>query len=67
MGYPNGYCQKDCATDGDCPSDAICVSSQCRRKCQMTSQCRVAEGYLCRPGGTGSVCDVATNDDGGMP
>jgi hypothetical protein len=67
-GYPGGYCQKDCTTPGDCPSDAWCVAGQCRRLC--TLGCRVAEGYRCVDEGAGmTVCDVpsAAVSDGGPP
>jgi hypothetical protein len=66
-GYPNGYCQKDCATDGDCPSDSVCVVPHCRRKCQSASACRTSEGYVCRADGVAPHCDVPTNSDGGTP
>jgi hypothetical protein len=63
--HPNGYCQKDCATPGDCPSDSTCVGNECRRKCTMQSECRVAEGYVCSS--STSVCDFPVSDDGGAP
>jgi hypothetical protein len=66
-GYPHGYCQKDCATDGDCPSDSVCVAPQCRRKCHTSTDCRTAEGYVCRADGPSQVCDLPANADGGTP
>jgi hypothetical protein len=64
--HPNGYCQKDCATPGDCPSDSTCVAMECRRKCTMQSDCRVAEGYMCS--GSPAVCDFpVSSNDGGAP
>lgn len=56
-GHPGGYCQKDCSTDGDCPTDAICISGECRRKCGSTSDCRSSEGYQCIQAAL-SYCDV---------
>lgn len=59
-GYPGGYCDKSCATDGDCPLDAVCAITRCRRKCTSPSECRQAEGYTCRgSGATSPFCDVA--------
>lgn len=59
-GYPGGYCEKPCTGDGDCPSDAICVGSACRRKCSDVSLCRATEGYVCKSGtATTTYCDVA--------
>jgi hypothetical protein len=66
-GYPGGYCQKDCATDGDCPSDSVCVAFQCRRKCNTTTDCRATEGYICDRSGPIPVCDIDGNPDGGTP
>ena len=63
--YPNGYCQKDCATDGDCPSDAVCVSRECRRKCHSDSECRAPEGYACIMAGPNPYCDLPSQPDGG--
>ncbi len=63
-GFPNGYCDKPCTTDGDCPLDSLCGTAlprACRRVCMSTSDCRAAEGYTCQLLPTGkSVCDVAT-------
>lgn len=56
--YPGGYCERSCVTDGDCPLDAICATGHCRRKC-VTGECRVLEGYTCRPtGATSPFCDL---------
>ena len=66
-GYPGGYCDKICTTDGDCPLDSLCLpkpSSVCRRRCESSTECRtdVADGigYACitSEGATGSFCDV---------
>jgi hypothetical protein len=62
-GHPGGYCQKDCATNGDCPSDSVCLSRECRRKCRTSAHCRVADGYICVSSDI-SVCDVPTSDLG---
>ena len=57
--YPGGYCDKSCGTDGDCPLDAVCASTRCRRKCTAPSECRETEGYTCRTiGATSPFCDV---------
>jgi hypothetical protein len=62
---PGGYCERDCATDGDCPMDSVCSALRCRRRCQLVSECRVNEGYTCRnTGATAFVCEAATNDAG---
>ncbi len=58
--YPGGYCEKTCTTDGDCPSDAVCVGARaCRRKCKAPSDCRIeVAGYNCFDrGATTTVCD----------
>lgn len=68
--YPFGYCEKPCATDGDCPSDSLCSASAkaCRRVCTSDTSCRVADGYSCQPiAGNRLVCDVAPSVDGGQP
>lgn len=58
-GYPGGYCERNCAVDGDCPLDSYCASSHCRRKCTDITECREIEGYVCRTtGATGPYCDV---------
>jgi hypothetical protein len=58
---PNGYCDKGCTTDGDCPADALCNPTVhlCRRRCKVPDDCRVSEGYKCVAlvGGE-TVCDV---------
>jgi hypothetical protein len=62
-GYPGGYCDKDCATDGDCPADSVCAAAlrKCRRKCVAASECRESEGYTCRAfGATTTVCELPT-------
>ena len=62
-GYPGGYCDKDCATDGDCPADSVCAAAirKCRRKCTLPTECRDTEGYTCRAfGATTTVCEVQT-------
>ena len=57
--YPSGYCEKGCATDGDCPLDSVCASTRCRRKCQGAGDCRSLEGYICKPtGATSAFCTV---------
>ena len=58
--YPGGYCQKTCATDGDCPADSVCFASECRRSCSPDKLCRTSEGYVCRPGASSPFCDVPT-------
>jgi hypothetical protein len=58
LGEPNGYCQKDCNTDGDCPKDSVCVARECKRSCVDSTQCRGPEGYACLAvvGATVNVC-----------
>lgn len=79
--HPNGYCKRDCKVDTDCPPEAICVHDgvtvgECHKRCDQISDCRAAEGYLCKPASTDPVtfashayCDVGdtANSDGGTP
>jgi hypothetical protein len=69
-GYPYGYCDKSCATDGDCPADSTCspLAKACRRGCVDSATCRVSDGYSCQPlvGGK-SVCEAGGSLDGGAP
>jgi hypothetical protein len=79
--HPGGYCKKDCKTDAECPSEAICVhegsSGECHKNCDKDSDCRSAEGYACKPASsdpdtlaTHAFCDVmeeAMGDMGLMP
>ena len=69
-GYPYGYCEKPCTTDGDCPADSLCSATvhACRRVCTMTSDCRHDDGYSCQPLVSGkSVCEAGGSLDGGSP
>jgi len=67
---PNGYCSKSCTTDGDCPPDSLCnpTPHACRRRCKVSADCRLAEGYSCVDllGGN-SVCEFVGAMDGGAP
>ena len=67
--HPFGYCDKPCAVDSECPTDSLCAISAgaCRRKCTVTADCRVGEGYSCQPLATSTVCDTAPTVDGGQP
>ena len=69
-GYPFGYCDKSCATDGDCPADSTCspLVKACRRNCMTSATCRVSDGYSCQPlvGGK-AVCETGGSLDGGSP
>ena len=70
-GYPYGYCEKPCTTNGDCPADSSCspLVKACRRVCIDSSTCRTADGYSCQPivGGQ-SVCESGGGSmDGGAP
>jgi hypothetical protein len=68
---PGGYCSRPCITNGDCPADALCIGSACRRTCVDASACRTNEGYVCRsePGTNSPVCDTTAGTplDGGAP
>ena len=48
--HPKGYCKKDCKSDADCPSEAICAFSgavgACHQKCSNVGDCRA--GYDCK-------------------
>jgi hypothetical protein len=61
-GYPFGYCEKPCTTDGDCPADSLCSpppKGACRRVCTTASDCRMAQGYGCQALVSGkSVCEA---------
>ena len=69
-GYPYGYCEKPCTTNGDCPADSLCspTPKACRRVCTSSDTCRTDDGYSCQPliGGQ-SVCEIGTSMDGGAP
>lgn len=67
--HPGGYCKRDCKTDSDCPSDAICAFSgaigECHKKCNGDNDCRTSEGYSCHKASAGpddkashAFCDV---------
>jgi hypothetical protein len=64
---PGGYCTQACATDGDCPQDAVCVARQCRRRGKAPTDCRLTEGYTGRargatqPGGDATDAPVVTD------
>lgn len=70
-GYPYGYCEKPCTTNGDCPADSLCnpKAQACRRVCVDSSTCRVADGYSCQALISGQgVCEVGgASMDGGTP
>lgn len=70
-GYPRGYCEKSCVTDGDCPFDALCSPAvkSCRRKCVSSATCRTADGYSCQALTSGmTVCEAGGGTmDGGAP
>ena len=66
--HANGYCKKSCHKDADCPSNSVCAGAlmvspgECHVKCTSTSQCRAAEGYVCKMGpdasdASGPYCD----------
>jgi hypothetical protein len=67
-GYPFGYCEKPCTTNGDCPADSLCspLVKACRRGCTTSATCRTAEGYSCQPLVSGQgVCETGAAVDGG--
>jgi len=71
-GEPNGYCQRECGKDADCPDGSLCVgagmvtSGACRKTCNTLDDCRNAEGYVCAPTGAAHpFCDVVAPGDGG--
>ena len=58
--HESGYCKKDCKSDADCPSEAICAFDggvgACHKKCNVSdsdagrpTDCRFSEGYVCQP------------------
>ena len=49
-----GYCKKDCKSDSDCPTEAICsfrgsTIGQCKVRCDSKVNCRNTQGYICVP------------------
>jgi hypothetical protein len=54
--HPGGYCSKDCKTDSDCPSEAICAFDGavggCHLICTDPKVCRFSSGYECKPAST---------------
>jgi hypothetical protein len=58
---PGGYCSAQCSGNGDCPSDATCVTAGggyqlCLKTCAVESDCRGAEGYRCVAEGGTQIC-----------
>ena len=39
-GWTGGHCQKDCATDEDCPTGSHCAEDACVRSCESDVDCR---------------------------
>lgn len=76
LDHPGGYCMRQCQTDTDCPSEAVCVvdtdATECHKRCPSgQSDCR--SGYECMPAAStgyprasAAFCDVAASPDGGM-
>jgi hypothetical protein len=60
--FPSGYCEKDCASGMDCPTDSVCINGECRRSCVSDTDpdkgCRVNEGYVCKSEQNVLVCDL---------
>lgn len=62
FGFPNGYCTQRCGGGTRCPADSICVTAGhvaiCMKTCTTASDCRLDEGYVCNPAGSGGrrVC-----------
>lgn len=72
--HPSGYCMRDCTTDADCPSEAICqddgMKRECHRTCSVSSDCRPE--YMCSPAANAAdnkashaFCDVKDTPDAG--
>jgi hypothetical protein len=72
--HPGGYCLRDCTTDADCPSEAICqndgVKGECHKKCDAAPDCRAE--YMCSPAASAAdnkashaFCDVMDAPDAG--
>jgi hypothetical protein len=70
--HPGGYCMRDCTTDADCPSEAICqndgMKGECHKKCNAPADCRAA--YTCSPAASAAdnkashaFCDVMDSPD----
>jgi len=65
--FGNGMCTRPCATDQDCPSGSVCVTTDngiCAVACQTTNDCSgFGRAFVCdsksRPaGGSVNVCRV---------
>ncbi len=58
-GFPNGYCAHDCRA-APCPEGTVCFPASatnhfCLRRCAIDTDCRFAEGYVCRAWGPGAL------------
>ena len=51
--FPGGFCTLSCATDDDCPSQALCIEDEggvCVFGCRIAQSCDfLGEGWSCRP------------------
>jgi hypothetical protein len=73
-----GYCTRPCATNFDCPIEAVCApvpgaGSVCVKKCDTGNDCRFGEGYVCHSatvegdlGASQSFCGVPPRDGGAL-
>jgi hypothetical protein len=73
--FPNGFCTRDCTSDGDCPSEASCAATSdgmvCLFACGDDADCSflnaLGKTYACKTVGGKNVCTgpAAPIPDGG--
>ncbi len=58
-GDPGGRCLKECASNVDCGTGAVCVDvNRCFQACETTADCG-RQDYVCSGASTTKFCDVS--------